>query len=120
MAYMQNLRRAEAAAAADTWVYGRIKVLGNGEVRVPIGFPVTYIGKPFPIRGCLELDLTETASFGAYPECDVTVVDWQVEYRPDGDLYKGATLAIVMDGRDGQDAWVTYSFVGRALANGGS
>lgn len=106
--------RVERVAAQETWIMGRVLVEGTGELFHHVTFPVTFGEKPLPILGGGEVDSNVEVKRLQFPRAHAVVASWDIENTH---YYKGATLAITVEGSNAQRLWVSYAFVGSALTN---
>lgn len=107
--------------AQDTWVSGRVRIEGVGEVLVEVKFPVTFGERPLPLLGAAEIDPSYSPREGFFPEVKCAITRWDTIGKTAGtdpaDYYTGVQISVRTAGDRDQRVWMSYAFVGTALTN---
>lgn len=98
-----------------TQVEAKVRVVGSGETRATIDFPVLFSDKPIMTFGG-ELVGNSTAEAGNYPVISVMVDNWDtVERSDDREYYRGCEVLIVALGKENQRVDAHVLFEGMAF-----
>lgn len=98
----------------DGHVHGFIDLPTEGEVLVPVQFPLSFAEKPLFTYG-LEMAENTWISSGSFPIHSATVTGWETQRPADSMLWVGATLGIVVIGA--MRSILHYSFEGCAFTS---
>ncbi|NBR22237.1 MAG: hypothetical protein EBU08_00300 [Micrococcales bacterium] len=114
----QNLSyAARDAAAGPTRLTGEFLLMGAGEKRVPVDFPVSFSEKPLLTFGA-ELQEGAAVVDGKFPTVSVVVARWFTFERPPfSRLFSGAELMVVTTGSPTQQLIIHWHLDGVALTN---
>lgn len=113
-------RRSEVEKIQESFVRvnkvsGRIKLIGIGQLVVPIDWPVWFIEWPNFCPG-YELDEASPLDTSNFPTWSVTVSAWEKQTAGElGEYWIGANLAIVINGNPDQIGWVHWAMEGKAM-----
>lgn len=116
-----DVNRAESATIKPVRVAGFELTEGRGELTIDVEFPVWFTERPAMSFGG-ELDENDFVETGSYPSVSVVVIAFtraQTE-RVGGGWYTGASLALVVGGKQAQRIWVHWQAEGKALKNPGA
>lgn len=98
-----------------TQVEAKVRVIGSGETRASIDFPVLFSSKPIMTFGG-ELGGNSTAEEGNYPVISVMVDTWDtVEKSDQRTYYRGCDVLIVTLGKEHQRVTAHVLFEGKAF-----
>ena len=118
-------RRSEVEKTRETFVKvnrvaGWEKVVGVGELAIPITWPVWFIERPTFGEG-YELDAASPPETGNFPQYSITVLSWEKEIVDAiREYWVGATLGVVIQGNPEQIGWVHWQMEGKALHQAGA
>jgi hypothetical protein len=116
--FNQNLSEASAAAAAGpTQLTGEFLMMGAGEKRIPVDFPIVFSEKPLLTFGA-EVQEGSAVLDGSFPTVSVVVGKWFTrEAPPFSRLFIGAELLVVTTGITTQQTIIHWHLSGLGLTN---
>lgn len=108
-------RGAKSMAASEKTVSGEFLIVGAGEARTQIQFPVHFIDLPAFYWGA-RIAHGEIPVEGMMPTVSVIAFNWLIEDRPPATrIYKGCDIGAVVTGPIGTKMIINWSFTGTGL-----
>lgn len=112
--------RAKALQGQVQTIDFRVKILGAGEVEVPVDFPVLFIERPtFTCGGEFDQFTSPPIVAGQMPRFSAVVTRWESVARPNANnlCFVGAHVAVVTSGPFLMTMFAHLSFRGIALVD---
>lgn len=89
----------------------------NAEHTFLVSFANVFIEEPIFTYGTV-LDPASPAVPGSFPIVSATVIKWSTEQFGPAVMYKGAFMGVVTNCTVGQQLWIHYTFLGKAISFG--